>query len=71
MAMGFVASFCGSELLSTIDIHKTKVSDGLWGILDDEIAVVTIESDKDGKQNITVKDPSKSSWDRLEYWAYH
>ena len=59
-------SFAVLSCLVTIDIHTTKFSDGFWGILDDEIAVVTIESDKGaGKQNITVKDPSKSFWDIL------
>lgn len=51
-------------IILTVGIHKTKVSAGWWGLLDDEIAVVTIES-KDGKQNVTIKDPSKSAWDVL------
>ena len=54
-------------LISTVvwSIYKTDTLAGFWGLLDDEIAVVTIESDKDGKQKITVKDPSKSFWDVL------
>ena len=47
-------------------IHKTKVSAGWWGILDDEIAVVTIETDEDDNSSVTIKDPSKSVWDGLE-----
>ena len=46
-------------------IYRTGLFAGFWGFLDDEIAVVTIESDKDGKQNIIIKDPSKSFWDVL------
>ena len=54
--------------LVAIDLHTAKISVGFWGILDDEIAVVTIETDEtdeDGQQNITIKDPSKSAWDWL------
>ena len=47
-------------------IYETGAFAGAWGILNEEIAVVTVESDKDGGQNITIKDPSKSFWDVLE-----
>ena len=47
-------------------IYETELFAGYWGVFDDEIAVVTIESGKDGQQNVTIKDPSKSAWDFLE-----
>lgn len=47
-------------------IHKTESLKGFWGLKDDEIAVVTIEEGKNGKTNLTIKDPSKSFWDVLE-----
>ena len=61
------ASLAAAILISgTIwGINRTDSLAGFWGLLDDEIAVVTIESDEDGQQNITIKDPSKSFWDVL------
>ena len=55
-----------ASTIIAVSIYKSGALDGLWGVLDDEIAVVTIESDRDGKSNITIKDPSKSVWDGLE-----
>ena len=47
-------------------IYRTEFLAGVWGILNDEIAVVTIEGDEGDKQDITIADPSKSVWDGLE-----
>ena len=47
-------------------IHRTEFLAGVWGILNDEIAVVTIEGEEQSRQDITITDPSKSVWDGLE-----
>ncbi len=50
-------------------IYKTKFLAGLWGLRNDEIAVITIEeSDLEGNtpEKITVVAPNKSIWDGLE-----
>lgn len=47
-------------------ICKTEFLKGFWGLKDDEIAVITIEKNDDGRSNLTIEDPSKSFWDVLE-----
>ena len=47
-------------------IYRTNFLPGFWGLINDEIAVVTIEGDEEGQRNVTIKDPSKSFWDALE-----
>ena len=47
-------------------IYRTNFLPGFWGLTNDEIAVVAIESDEEGQRNVTIKDPSKSFWDVLE-----
>ena len=51
-------------------VYDTKFLAGVWGITDDEIAVVTIEKDtsKNGDnsiETIIIQDPSKTVWDVL------
>ena len=46
-------------------IYRTNFLPGFWGLTNDEIAVVAIESDEEGQRNVTIKDPSKSFWDVL------
>ena len=53
------------SVLIVWSIYKTEFLAGFWGLLDDEIAIVTIEDSEDGKLSFAIKDPSKSAWDGL------
>ena len=54
------------SVLTVWSIYKTEFLAGFWGLLDDEIAIVTTENGEDDRPNLTITDPSKSFWDVLE-----
>lgn len=60
-----------SAVLSTLIIKKTDFLSGNWGIVQDEIAIISVERNKTEIEDryvetITVIDPSKSIWDGLQ-----
>ena len=62
----FLPSAAFLSTFVTWSIYKTEFLSGFWGLLDDEIAVITTESGEGDQSNFAVVDPSKSFWDVLE-----